>query len=55
MEIRKSLNASTKNGFFYVLNRENGKLISADPYVYVNWAKRIDLKTGRPIETEGKT
>ena len=49
----KVLMQAPKNGFFYVLNRENGKLISADPYVYVNWAKSIDLNTGRPIETEG--
>jgi quinohemoprotein ethanol dehydrogenase len=41
-----------KNGFFYVLDRANGKLISAEPYVYTNWAKEVDKKTGRPIETE---
>ena len=52
-KLEKVLMQAPKNGFFYVLNRENGKLISADPYVYVNWAKRIDLKTGRPVETEG--
>ncbi|MSQ60789.1 MAG: PQQ-dependent dehydrogenase, methanol/ethanol family, partial [Betaproteobacteria bacterium] len=39
-----------RNGFFYVLNRENGKLISADPFVTVNWATHVDLKTGRPVE-----
>lgn len=42
-----------KNGFFYVLDRTNGKFISADPFVYVNWAKRVDSLTGRPIENEG--
>lgn len=41
-----------RNGFFYVLNRENGKLMNAFPFVErVDWAKGIDLKTGRPIET----
>jgi len=39
-----------KNGFFYVIDRTDGKLISAQPFVPVNWAKEIDLKTGRPIE-----
>lgn len=39
-----------KNGFFYVIDRADGKLISAQPYVAVNWAKGVDLKTGRPIE-----
>jgi quinohemoprotein ethanol dehydrogenase len=41
-----------KNGFFYVLDRTNGDLISAEPYVYTNWAKEIDKQTGRPIETD---
>ena len=41
-----------RNGFFYVLNRENGKLMNAFPFVErIDWAKGIDLKTGRPIET----
>ncbi len=39
-----------RNGFFYVLNRENGKLIAGDPFVTVNWASRIDMASGRPIE-----
>jgi quinohemoprotein ethanol dehydrogenase len=39
-----------KSGFFYVIDRASGKLISAKPFAAVNWAKRIDLKTGRPIE-----
>ena len=49
----KVLMQAPKNGFFYVLDRTNGKFISADPFVYVNWAKGIDEKTGRPIENEG--
>ena len=43
-----------RNGFFYVANRETGKLISADPYVPQNWAKGIDLATTRPIENPDK-
>jgi quinohemoprotein ethanol dehydrogenase len=40
-----------KNGFFYVLDRETGALISAEPYVVVNWASHIDPESGRPVET----
>jgi PQQ-dependent dehydrogenase (methanol/ethanol family) len=39
-----------KNGFFYVLDRSNGELISAQNFVPVNWAAGVDLETGRPIE-----
>lgn len=48
---RKVLMQAPKNGFFYVLDRETGALISADPYVYVNWASGVDRKTGVPVET----
>ena len=43
-----------RNGFFYVANRDTGKLISAEPYVPVNWAKSIDLATARPVENPDK-
>ena len=46
---RKVLMQAAKNGFYYVLDRASGELISADPYAFVNWAKGIDKKTGRPI------
>ena len=49
---RKVLISAHKNGFLYVLDRSNGKLIAANPYVKVNWAKNIDLKTGRPVLTD---
>src|SRR6267143_360524 len=39
-----------KNGFFYVIDRETGKLISAEKFARVTWAERIDLATGRPVE-----
>ncbi len=39
-----------KNAFFYVIDRRDGSLISAEPYAMQNWAERIDLETGRPVE-----
>jgi PQQ-dependent dehydrogenase (methanol/ethanol family) len=39
-----------RNGYFYCINRTNGKLISADAFVRVNWAKSIDIATGLPVE-----
>jgi quinohemoprotein ethanol dehydrogenase len=51
---RKVLMQAPKNGFFYVLDRTNGKLISAEKYVAgVNWATGVDKVTGRPIEAPG--
>ncbi len=49
---RKVLMQAPKNGFFYVIDRTNGAFISAEPYVYTNWAKGIDPTTGRPIESD---
>jgi len=46
---RKVLIHAPKNGFFYVIDREDGRLISARPYARVNWATGIDQKTGRPL------
>lgn len=48
---RKVLMQAPKNGFFYVLDRETGELLSAKPYAPVNWASRIDMRTGRPVFT----
>lgn len=50
---RKVLMHAPKNGFFYVIDRENGKLISAEKIGKVTWAERIDLATGRPVEAPG--
>ncbi len=50
--MRKVIMQAPKNGFFYVLDRDTGKLISADAYAKVTWAKGVDLETGRPIENE---
>ncbi len=47
---RKVLMQANKNGFFYVLDRTDGKLISAKNFTPVTWASGIDPKSGRPIE-----
>ena len=47
---RKVLMQAPKNGFFYVLDRASGELLSAEPFVPVNWATHVDLETGRPVE-----
>jgi PQQ-dependent dehydrogenase (methanol/ethanol family) len=59
---RKVAMQAPKNGFFYVVDRENGRLISARPFLPVwttkdtppgmplSWAHAIDPSTGRPIE-----
>jgi quinohemoprotein ethanol dehydrogenase len=49
----KALMHAPKNGFFYVIDRQTGKLISAEPYTVTSWAKSIDLETGRPVEVAG--
>ena len=49
----KTLMHAPKNGFFYIINRANGKLLSAKPFAKVTWATEVDMKTGRPIEVEG--
>jgi alcohol dehydrogenase (cytochrome c) len=51
-QVRKVMIQANKNGFLYVLDRTNCKLIAAHPYVKVNWASRIDLNTGRPVLTD---
>ncbi|HKW52634.1 MAG TPA: methanol/ethanol family PQQ-dependent dehydrogenase [Stellaceae bacterium] len=48
----KVLMDANRNGFFYVLDRTNGKLLAANAYVKVTWAKGVDMETGRPIETD---
>jgi quinohemoprotein ethanol dehydrogenase len=50
---RKVLMQAPTNGFFYVIDRTNGKLISAEKIGKVTWAERIDLHTGRPVERPG--
>ncbi|MGK2863506.1 MAG: PQQ-dependent dehydrogenase, methanol/ethanol family [Chitinophagaceae bacterium] len=49
--MRKVIMQAPKNGFFYVIDRTNGKFISAKPFTYMNWAVGMTLE-GRPIESE---
>lgn len=47
---RKVVLQAPTNGFFYVIDRVTGKLISAEKTGKVTWAEKIDLETGRPVE-----
>ncbi len=49
---RKVAMHAPKNGFFYVLDRETGELISADAFAQMNWATGMDMAAGRPIEAK---
>ncbi len=51
-QLRHVLMQANKNGFFYVLDRKSGALISAQAIVPMSWASGIDMKTGRPIENK---
>ena len=53
-QMRKVLVNFDRNGFSYTLDRATGELLMAEPFVNVNWAKGIDLKTGLPIENPEK-
>lgn len=51
---RKVLMLANRNGFFYTLDRTNGKLIVGKPFVQVNWAREIGAD-GRPVLIPGHT
>lgn len=51
-ETRQVLMQAPKNGFFYVLDRKSGELLSAEKYAPVNWASHVDMETGKPVLTE---
>lgn len=51
-EERQVIMQAPKNGFFYVLDRRTGELLSAEAYAAVNWASHVDMETGRPVEAE---
>ena len=48
--IEKVLLQAPKNGFFYVIDRADGRLLRAHPFAAVTWATHVDLETGRPVE-----
>ncbi|UCH83217.1 MAG: methanol/ethanol family PQQ-dependent dehydrogenase [Candidatus Latescibacterota bacterium] len=55
MDGKKLAAHADRNGFFYILDRSNGKLVNAFPFVkQIDWAKGIDLETGRPIEASAR-
>ncbi len=54
-QMRKTMLKADRNGYLYVIDRTNGSLISADPFVYVTSTMGIDMKTGRPNENKEKT
>jgi PQQ-dependent dehydrogenase (methanol/ethanol family) len=49
---RSVIMQAPKNGFFYVLDRLTGELLSADPFTHITWASHVDMATGRPVETK---
>jgi len=51
-QMRKVGMHMSRNGFLYVLDRATGQLLSAQPYAKINWATHVDMKTGRPVESE---
>jgi len=52
---RQVLMQAPKNGFFYVIDRKTGELLSAKPIVETTWAKSIDIASGRPnIEPDAR-
>ncbi|MBD2858976.1 PQQ-dependent dehydrogenase, methanol/ethanol family [Spongiibacter sp. KMU-158] len=51
-EPRKVIWHAPKNGFFFIIDRETGEFLSAEPITTVNWATHYDKETGRPVEIE---
>ncbi len=47
---RKVIMQAPKNGFFYVIDRQTGELLSANNFIPVTWATHVDMATGRPVE-----
>ena len=50
-KVRPVILHAPKNGFLYVIDRETGMPLRANPLVYTNWASSVDLTTGRPVLT----
>jgi len=48
-QLRQVIMQANKNGFFYILDRRTGQLVSAKEFTYVTWSSGVDLKTGRPV------
>ena len=52
-ETVKAIMHAPKNGFFYVIDRRDGGLISAEKFAETTWATHVDIDTGRPVEVAG--
>jgi PQQ-dependent dehydrogenase (methanol/ethanol family) len=52
---RKVMLRADRDGYVYVLDRQTGEALSADPFVHITSTKGIDLKQGRPILNDAKT
>ena len=50
---RKLVVVPSRNGFYYVLDRQTGEFLLAKPFVKQTWAKEID-RTGRPVLNPGQ-
>jgi PQQ-dependent dehydrogenase (methanol/ethanol family) len=51
-KVRSVIMQAPKNGFFYVLDRKTGELLSAEKFGKVTWATHVDMETGRPVESK---
>ena len=51
-EQRSVIMQAPKNGFFYVLDRKTGELLSAEKFGRATWATHVDMETGRPVESK---
>ncbi len=54
-QTRKVMLRPDRNGYLYVIDRQSGQVLSADPYANINSSKGVDLKTGRLLVNEDKT
>jgi PQQ-dependent dehydrogenase (methanol/ethanol family) len=53
-QMRKVLIHLDRNGFGYTIDRTDGTLLVAEPFIYINWATHVDRRTGRPNVVEAK-
>ena len=53
-QTRKVIVHFDRNGFAYTLDRTNGRVLVARPYQFINWAKGVNLSTGRPEKVSAK-
>jgi PQQ-dependent dehydrogenase (methanol/ethanol family) len=53
-QTRKVLVRPERNGYFYVVDRATGEVLSADPFVHITSSTGVDLKTGRLMPVKEK-